>query len=580
MRFFAWCWFTLTVVCQTAIAGPAWRDWDDLVFAQAQREQRFVLLNLEAVWCHWCHVMERETYQDARVLELLQRRFLTVKADQDARPDLSRRYEDYGWPATIIFGPDGREIVKRRGYLNARAMRSLLQAVIDDPSPVDYRDAPPQQFSAEATLGAPLSTELLARYRDTHDAARGGLNRQPHKYLHADTVEFGLFRTGLADQAAARMARQTLDGALRLIDPAWGGAYQYSTHGDWSHPHYEKIMSTQADNLRIFSHAFARFGTPSYRRAAESVWQYLDRFLRAPDGGFYTSQDADLIKGQHAEDYFALDDAARRRRGVPAIDTHRYARENGWVITALCDYYAATQDQTALTAAIAAARWVQRERGLAGGGYRHDAADRGGPFLDDSVAMGRALLALYSVTGEREWLSAAAAAANFITTRFASAQAGYRSAVEPRAIVHVDENIALARFANLLHRYTGKAEFAAMAAHAMRYLATPAVALRRRTEPGILLAAEEIAGEPLHFTIVGAKDDPAARELFGAALRYPAVYRRLEWWDQREGPLPNADVTYPELARAAAFVCSERVCSLPAFSATQVTERALALGNR
>src|SRR5271168_4409308 len=112
-----------------------WEPWSDTVFAKAKSEGRFVLLDLGTVWCHWCHVMEEVTYRDPAVINLVGRRYLAVRVDADARPDLSNRYEDYGWPATIVFNNDGSEIVKRRGYLPPDQMASMLQAIIDDPSP-------------------------------------------------------------------------------------------------------------------------------------------------------------------------------------------------------------------------------------------------------------------------------------------------------------------------------------------------------------------------------------------------------------------------------------------------------------
>src|SRR5262244_1760443 len=115
-------------------AKLAWQPWSDAVFAQAKREKRFVLLDLEAVWCHWCHVMDDTTYRDPAVVRLLQSRYTLVKVDQDSRPDLSNRYEDYGWPATIVFDSNGHEIVKRRGYLPPDDMLSMLKAIVDDPT--------------------------------------------------------------------------------------------------------------------------------------------------------------------------------------------------------------------------------------------------------------------------------------------------------------------------------------------------------------------------------------------------------------------------------------------------------------
>src|SRR5450432_2320114 len=120
-----------------AAAPPAleWNPWSTEVFARAKRENRFVLLDLEAVWCHWCHVMDATPYHDPAAVELLHSGHILVKVDQDSRPDLSARYEDYGWPATIVFDRDGHEIVKRQGYIAPREMVSMLRAIIADPAP-------------------------------------------------------------------------------------------------------------------------------------------------------------------------------------------------------------------------------------------------------------------------------------------------------------------------------------------------------------------------------------------------------------------------------------------------------------
>src|ERR1700690_970759 len=118
----------------------AWTSWSDEAFARAKREHKYVILDLEAVWCHWCHVMDATTYRDPRVISLLGAHYIAVRVDQDSRPDLANRYEDYGWPATVIYAPDGTEIVKKQGYVEPDGMARLLQAVVDDPSPVDYHD--------------------------------------------------------------------------------------------------------------------------------------------------------------------------------------------------------------------------------------------------------------------------------------------------------------------------------------------------------------------------------------------------------------------------------------------------------
>jgi uncharacterized protein YyaL (SSP411 family) len=562
----------------TANSKIDWQPWSDSVFERAARENRFVLLDLEAVWCHWCHVMDEVTYSDPKVVELIKSRYIPVRVDQDARPDISRRYENYGWPATVVFNAEGGEIVKRRGYLPPEVMISMLEEIIVDPSPVDYGDDEPvTKFADNPLLSSKLRKSLETAFYDTHDPKLGGL-KQFQKFIDHDSVEYGLLRAGQGDKKAEEMTRRTLTFALKLIDPAWGGMYQYSTDFDWDHAHFEKIMSMQAEPMRLYALAYGQFRDERYLQAVRDLHRYVTTFLRSPEGAFYTSQDADLVKGEHSEEYFALNDAARRKLGIPAVDKHRYARENGWMINALATAYAMTGERAYLDDAQRAARWIIANRALAGGGFRHDAKDVAGPYLEDTLAMSDAFLALYAATGEREWLARAASGAEFIEQHFRGAQPGYLtsapragSRLQPKS--NIDENIPLARFANLLHRYTGDERYRAMSDYALRMLVTEQVAGSLLTGPGILLAAFESANDPLHITVVGRKDDAASRALFDSAIRYATVYRRIEWWDRREGNMPNPDVRYPQLPRAAAFICTDSTCSLPIFDASKlVTE--------
>ena len=501
---------------------------------------------------------------------------MPAEQHSDSRPDLARRYEAYGWPATIVFNASGEEIVKLRGYKDGEVMTRVLDAIIKDPSPVEYRDsAVVTQFAGEASLDRKLRQELLRRYRRTHDFKAGGF-RQALKFIDRDTIEYSLLRAASGDATATKIARQTLDGALALIDPVWGGMYQYSTDGDWKHAHFEKILSIQADALRLYALAYARYRDPRYLKAARDIHRYLEAFLKSPEGAFYVSQDADLVKGRHGGEYFARNEEVRRALGIPAIDKHLYARENGWAIQALATLFDATGDKTCLEEARTAAQWAIANRALDGGGFSHDAADRAGPFLEDTLAMGRGFLALYASTGDRQWLARAEAAMAFVEARFRNGPLpGYLGTPSAaQAVIKwqpgIDENVALARFANLLARYTGNAAYTHAAEAAMRFAATGRIALQRVTEAGILLASRELADEPVHITIVGRKDDADAAALQRAALAFPAIYRRIEWWDPREGAMPNPDVRYPTLARPAAFVCRNKSCSRPLYSAKEI----------
>ena len=371
--------------------GLKWQGWSAEVFAKAKAEQRFVILDLEAVWCHWCHVMEATTYQDPKVVELLKSKYLMVRVDQDANPDLSNRYGDWGWPATIIFAPDGTELVKRRGYVPPEGMAGLLEAVIADPTPGP-------SVSADADV-VPSTSALLT-----------------------------------AEQRAA--------------------------------------LAT-----------------------AEKAASYIVANRRAKDGVFL-----------------------------------------------------------------------------------HGAEDRAGPYLGDSVAMGQAALDLYAATGKRDWLKLAADAGGIIDTRFKDSSGGFFTTLKAEStflkpLKIVDEQVQVARFANRLHRYFGSETFHALAEHATRYLAADAILEQSRPMPGILIADHELGVDPTHITILGHKTDAAAVALDTAARAYPVAYKRLDWWDTTEGPLPNPDVTYPELDQAAAFICTNRICSLPMFTPQELDEK-------
>ena len=570
---------TATAQPTAKTAKLAWQPWSDAVFAKAKRERRFVLLDLEAVWCHWCHVMDENTYSDPAVIKMLQAHYIVVKADQDARPDLSNRYEDYGWPATVVFDGEGHEIVKRQGYLAPDEMLSMLQAILDDPTPgPSVRPEAKLEIPSNALPSDALRQQLTRNYLGGYDNAHGSWGTD-QKFLDWDSVEYSIVLARLQkDAQAEHMARQTLTEQLHLLDPAWGGVYQYSTDGDWNHPHFEKIMQMQAENLRAYSLGYAQFGDPAYLHAAQEIRRYLKTFLTSPQGAFYTSQDADLIEGKHSAEYFSLNDAARWKRGVPRVDKHMYARENGWAINGLVALYDVTGDASILTDVTRAAQWILANRALPGGGFRHDEKDAAGPYLGDTVAMDRAFVSLYGATGDRQWLAHAQAATKFIEQNFrAENGAGFLTTKIPTDHAYVphpqrDENVMVARTATLLFHFTGDAYYEELAKQAMRFVAAVPV-VYRFPAASALLADLELGRPPLHLTIVGHKDDPAAQNLFQAALRYPSGYKRLEWWDTREGKLPNPDVQYPELNRAAAFVCTNRVCSAPIFKPEDLSAR-------
>jgi uncharacterized protein len=395
------------------------------------------------------------------------------------------------------------------------------------------------------------------------DLAGGGL-RTPQKFLDRDSVEYALLHAD--DAGERRKAVGTLDAARALIDPVWGGIYQYSTGGRWDRPHYEKIMRSQAGVMRIYALAWARLQREPDLRSAQAIRDYLLRFLRHPSGAFHNSQDADVVPGQKSADYFALDDAGRRARGMPRIDPALYAEASALAAESLAALDEYSDDPAARAAALAAGRWLLAARRGDDGRYRRDESGGAQRYLGDTLGAGAAFLALYRITADGQWLQHAIAAAQALAA-FRMPEAGYASALLDAGPIarqaDLAENIRLARFLNLLHHYSGDGRQREAAEHAMRHLAAPARIRELVTEPGILLADAELASAPLHLSVVGGHDDPAASALYRVALAAHGHYKRLDWWDRAQAPPPNLDVPFPRLPFAAGYVCNENRCSLP-----------------
>ncbi len=335
--------------------------------------------------------------------------------------------------------------------------------------------------------------------------------------------------------------------------------------------------------MRIYAEAYAQWKDPAYLQTAQGIYRYVREFLTSPDGVVYVSQDADLIPGEHAGDYFKLDDVGRRKLGLPRIDTHIYARENGWFIEALTTLYAATGDFRYRDEAARAAEWVIQHRAIQGGGFRHGDETSGPISLGDTLAMGRAFLGLYAVTGNQAWLDRAQLNATFISTNFsfkANGQTvGFATAAAEPAAGHFkpepdfDENVSLARFANLLSRFTGSASDQQIAQTALRYSGEPEIAQARLSSVGgLLLAESELNSNPLHIAVVGRKDDKTGLKLLSTALAFPVIYKQVEWIDPAEKTsIPDATI-YPEMPQSAAYVCANHACSSPVFDETHLVE--------
>jgi uncharacterized protein YyaL (SSP411 family) len=298
-----------------------WHPWGDAAFAAAKAGGKPILLDIGAVWCHWCHVMDGESYEDHSLAAWLNEHFVCVKVDRDERPDVDARYQravqaltgQGGWPLTAFlteegdvfyggtyFPPDGK--FGRPGF------RSVLGRVLEifreqrdkvDATASELRGHVAIMLS-EAKPGR-LSPELLAAGAEQmarlFDWRYGGFGTAP-KFPHPSACEFLTARWW--DTGAPWMreiAERTLAGMARggMYDQAGGGFHRYSVDERWCVPHFEKMSYDNAELLRAYAHGYAAFGTPLLRETAKGIvaWN-LEVMCDLDRGGFAASQDADV----------------------------------------------------------------------------------------------------------------------------------------------------------------------------------------------------------------------------------------------------------------------------------------------
>ncbi|MGZ0189933.1 MAG: DUF255 domain-containing protein, partial [Alphaproteobacteria bacterium] len=467
-----------------------WREWNQAVFEEARRDNKYVVLSLQSWWCPWCHTMNEETFGDKDIRAELAKNYITVRVDQDSRPDISQQYERWGWPATVIFSPKGEEIVKLRGFVPPPRFMAIIQEIIVDPSPVDYPDrgGVERPVSTVRTLTDGQRKTILDFMDEVWVEDNGGWGKRG-KFTDGPTFLYALERGFRGDKEMLRRARKTVDGFMGAIHAPTGGVPQVSQNQDWSGAFDEFPMFAQEAGLTVFSQAFATWADPAHRAAADKVYQFLTTTMMGPNDAFYTSMGLE--------------------KGNPGVDQRQYARENGMASVAVLSYYDATGDAAALTAARRSIEWVLANRARGDGGFNHAAKDTGGPFLVDTLAMGRAFLALYHSTGEREWLAHAAKAADFIQSNFIDVDTGgfltsIPNPLLPKPAKQKDDNVAAVRFFNLMKYHTVEAGYGAVAETGMGYLTSPAVTEGYYFLPGVLLAEHGLTHEPVKAAIVGA----------------------------------------------------------------------------
>ena len=303
-----------------------WMEWGTEAFQRAASENKPVLLDIGAVWCHWCHVMDRESYENAETARVINEHFVAVKVDRDERPDVDARYQaavaaisgQGGWPLTAFLTPDGKPFFggtyfppvdghgrpslrrvlmtmaeayeKRRGEVEESA-GSVMAAIEQNESFDGSRKNP----------GRELIEKMIASALKQFDGRFGGFGSQP-KFPHSGAVDLLIdagTRVG-AEQGEAEAARLAAMVTLEMMskggiyDHLAGGFHRYSVDERWVVPHFEKMSYDNSELLKNYVHAFQSFAEPECARVAREIIIWVDEWLSdRKQGGFYASQDAD-----------------------------------------------------------------------------------------------------------------------------------------------------------------------------------------------------------------------------------------------------------------------------------------------
>ncbi|MEO8735426.1 MAG: thioredoxin domain-containing protein [Edaphobacter sp.] len=309
-----------------------WQEWGEAAFALAQAEDKPILLDIGAVWCHWCHVMDRESYENAETAKVINEHFVPVKVDRDERPDVDTRYQaavsaisgQGGWPLTAFLTPDGKPYFGgtyfppqdqhgRPGFQRvlltmAEAFEKQRNEVNDSAGSVIAAIEHNESFMGKAgNPGPELVAKLVSSAVKQFDARSGGFGSQP-KFPHPGAIDLLLDSASRASgvDGAKTAAMVTLEKMAQggIYDHLAGGFHRYSVDERWVVPHFEKMAYDNSELLKNYVHAYQTFVEPECARVAREMVRWMDEWLSDREqGGFYASQDADFSLDDDG-DYF------------------------------------------------------------------------------------------------------------------------------------------------------------------------------------------------------------------------------------------------------------------------------------
>ena len=308
-----------------------WHEWGEEAFAHARAEGKPILLDIGAVWCHWCHVIDRESYENPEIAALINQFYVPVKVDRDERPDVDSRYQSAisaisgqgGWPLTAFLTPDGKpffggtyfppeDAMGRPGFKRillgiAEAFKTRRAEVDSSAKALEEAVAKAEVFhTARGEFDPGVVDSVVESALHLFDEAHGGFGSAP-KFPHASAVDLLLERyQSSRDPRLLHVVERSLTGMAEggVYDQLAGGFHRYSVDERWCVPHFEKMTYDNSELLKNFLHGFQVTRQPLFRETAEGIIEWVGDVLSDRErGGFYGSQDADQTLDDDG-DYF------------------------------------------------------------------------------------------------------------------------------------------------------------------------------------------------------------------------------------------------------------------------------------
>jgi len=574
-----------------------WLKWSPEVFDRARVDDKLILLDIGAVWCHWCHVMDEECYANPEVVRIVNEHYIAVRVDTDERPDVNDRYNQGGWPTTVILTADGY-VVHGATYLPAATLKELLEKArewyldnktrLADAAEEMAREMARKTAVERADHEEPpyFSDAIIEDIRKNADFIHGGFGTtQKFPQPGALSLIFAhYFSTG--DKELLEFAEKTLHNMGEgLLDREEGGLFRYSVTPEWNAPHYEKNLDVNAHCLQNYLDACRMTQKAEFAETAEKIIRHVNEVLSDQHrGGFYASQDADIFDSERlkivmtGEEYYKLSSEERRKHERPFIDTTIYTNSNAFMVSAFLDAHHVLGREDCRDFAVKTLDLLMKQCLHGEFGAYHflrDGEVGGSGMLTDTIALVRALLDAYETTGSRQRLDDAERLVCIIIDKFLAPDGGFYDTITdermPPAtrITHksISDNALAIEVLARLYNYTTKNSYLeqahsaiaafkenvqALLAHDMGYFASE------------LAVAATFAGDAsTKITIVGSLDDSRSHALLREAKRTYRPVKIIQLLDPtRDADLIQA-MRYPPADSPVVHVCTEKGCAPP-----------------